>query len=244
MIRGIEKKINERVRPRIWQWDYLVLKPLLVELMGFSELVEKQVLRNIIDLGCGVKPYEELFPFVDKMVGFDIEKNDRVDFVGVNWDLPFNDNEFDALISTQVLEHTRKIPETIKEIKRVVKGGGLIFISVPFVFPEHGAPYDYYRFTKYGLIEIFSDFEIISLKESSGFISTILRSINVFFNFFPGSKYYLFPIYFINNIFGIIVDKFIYYISKFGPKKVADAYQNFYMGFPENYFIILRNSNK
>jgi SAM-dependent methyltransferase len=121
----------ERLRPRIWQWDYLGLRPLLMHLIRFSRKANGEGVKRVLDLGCGAKPYASLFPFAEAFIGFDVEKNENVDFVGFNWDLPFSDNEFDALICTQVLEHTAKTAETIQEIKRVVKKGGLIMSLFP-----------------------------------------------------------------------------------------------------------------
>ena len=236
-----ERRIKERISPSIFSWYFLVLNAILKDIKGFSKLIKTENYKKILDLGCGVKPYRSLFKDVEDFVGFDIEDDEGVDRVGVNWDLPFDDNEFDGLISTQVLEHTAKIPETIKEIKRVVKKNGLVFISVPFVFPIHGAPYDYYRFTKFGLMEVFKEFDIIEIKESSGYIATQFRMFNVFLNFIPLSKYFFFPIYFINNITGLFVDWLAkIFFGLFGEKGNA-VYESNYLSLPENYSIILRN---
>lgn len=240
--KSIQMRITERITPHIWQWDYLGLKPLLQNIKYFSKKTESEGMKNVLDLGCGSKPYESIFSFADKFVGFDVEENERVDFVGFNWDLPFNDNEFDCLISTQVIEHTAKIPETIQEIKRVVKSGGLVYISVPLAFPEHGIPYDFYRFTRFGLMELFKDFEIIRIKSHNGYLSTMFRLWNVFLNYFPGARYFLFPIFFVNNIFGIFFDKLFFIF--FGKSKIPifrEFYKKLYMGFTESYSIILRN---
>jgi len=243
--RSIQEKIFERVHPRIWQWDYLGLKPLLNNLNIFSKNVEKEGAKTILDLGCGAKPYASLFKFADKFVGFDIEKNDRVDFVGYNWDLPFRDGEFDALISTQVLEHTAKITETVQEIRRVVKNDGLIYVSVPLTSPEHGIPYDFYRFTRFGLMEIFRDFEVLKIEPHNGYISTLFRLWNFFLNYlnyFSGFKYFLFPVFLINNILGLLFDKF--FLIFFGKSKIPvfkEFYEKLYMGMTESYSMVLKN---
>ena len=237
-----EQIISERLRPQIWQWGYLVLKPILCNLKNFAERVQRENARKILDLGCGRKPYEEIFSFCAKFVGFDIERNEKVDVVGVNWDLPFQDDEFDALISTQVLEHTARINETVAEITRVVKNNGLIFISVPFAFPEHGVPYDYFRFTKYGLREIFRDFEVLEVIPSGGYISTLMRLWNVFiFSFFKSNLIFA-PIFLLNNLVGLLADKIVIFICRLiGKRTIAVNIKNIYFGFPENYSIILRN---
>lgn len=235
------KKIQERIAPQFWQWDYLGLKPLLNNLNIFSKNIKKEGVKTILDLGCGSKPYESLFKFVDKFVGFDIEKNERVDFVGYNWNLPFSDNEFDALISTQVLEHTAKIAETVKEIRRVVKNGGLIYISVPLTFPEHGIPYDFYRFTRFGLMEVFKDFEIIEIVPHNGYIATMFRLWNAFLNYIPGARFFLFPVFFINNLLALTADGLAKAVSCLPIPIVKEAYGKLYMGMTESYSMTLRN---
>lgn len=233
--------IGEQLNPCILHWGYLALKPIVENLKIFSMKAKEENVRIILDLGCGTKPYKSLFGFSDKFVGFDIEKNEKVDVIGFNWDLPFHDNEFDALISTQVLEHTAKITETVSEIRRVVKNNGLIFISAPFVFPIHGAPYDYYRFSKYGLLEIFKGFEFIEITPLNGFINTHLRLVNIFLNNIPFSKYFLFPVFFINNILAILSDNVFKIVLNLFGKKGRIIYNNVYMGMPENYVVVLRN---
>lgn len=238
----IRKINNDRINPRMWRWDYLALRSILKNLREFSKTVQKNNAKKILDLGCGTKPYETLFKFSNQFVGFDIEKNDRVDVIGFNWDLPFEDNEFDALISTQVLEHTAKIGETIKEIRRVVKNDGLVFISAPFVFPVLGAPYDYYRFTKYGLLEIFKDFEVIKIIPSGGFANTILRMFNVFLFSIPGIRYLFTPFYFFNNLSALFFDQTIFLIHNLlREKKIGGLVENLYFSFPENYCLVVRN---
>lgn len=241
-----DEVINERIKPKIWHWAYLGMKPLLKEIKNFSELADKNGAKKILDLGCGVKPYESLFSFSDKFVGTDMSSNSRADVLALNWDLPFGKDDFDALISTQVLEHTAKIFETVKEMKRVVKNNGLIFVSVPLTFPEHGIPFDYYRFTRYGLQELFKSFEIIKIIPVNGYLNTLFRMLNLFLHYLPGSNYYLFPLFAINNLVAIFLDKIVeflkFFMSFFDKKKIiAEIYDKFYMGFTENYILIGRN---
>lgn len=242
MILSEKEKLQERLTPMPWQQGYLGMAPLLRALVTFAQTIRKEEAKKVLDLGCGVKPYEVLFPFVKKYVGFDIEPHSRVDFVGYNWDLPFQDNEFDALISTQVLEHTAKIQETVQEIRRVVKNGGLIYISVPLTFPEHGIPYDFYRFTRYGLMEVFKDFEIIKIEPHNGYIATLFRLWNAFLNYIPGARFFLFPIFFINNILALSIDGIAKLLSHLPVPIVKEAYNKLYMGMTESYSVVLRNS--
>lgn len=236
----LSKSITERISPHLWQWDYLGLAPLRFYLKSFSEKVKKENAERILDLGCGAKPYEGIFPYAKSFIGFDVEKNERVDVVGFNWDLPFQDNEFDALISTQVLEHTAKIPETIAEIRRVVKPGGLVYISVPLTFPEHGIPYDFYRFTRYGLMEVFKDFEIIYITPHNGYIATMFRLLNAFLNYIPGARFFLWPVFLLNNTLALVFDGIAKLCSYLPHPIVKEAYDKVYMGMTESYSMVVR----
>jgi SAM-dependent methyltransferase len=245
--RSRKEIIRERICPRPWQWGYLGLKPILKEVKNFSTLAKREGVQNILDLGCGVKPYKSLFAFAKKYVGADISREEsEADFIAPAWNLPFLENEFDALISTQALEHTKKVSEAVLEMKRVVKPGGLIFVSVPLTFPEHGMPHDYFRFTRYGLREIFKDFEILYILPLNGYLNTIIRLINVFLHYIPGSQYFLFPLFLINNFLGVVLDKFAYLIFKAlekitGLEIFHKVYLEYYLGFPENYVLVARN---
>lgn len=75
--------------------------------------------------------------------------NDKVDKVCSALDLPFKDNSFDTYASFEVLEHI-DYPETFfAEAARVLKKGGKMLVSVPFMYREHseGTGFDYHRFT-------------------------------------------------------------------------------------------------
>lgn len=74
-------------------------------------------------------------------------------------------NFFDFIVCTEVLEHTLNPFDAIKEIHRILKLGGLLFISTPFNFRIHGPLPDCWRFTEYGLREILQQFNILSLNQ-------------------------------------------------------------------------------
>lgn len=244
--RRVADIINERLRPRIWQWSFLNLRGLLFEIGLFSRMLSGEKVTSLLDLGCGMKPYRTLFPEIKKYVGYDVSSDSQADKLGLSWDLPFANNEFDALISTQVLEHTLKVKETVSEMARVVRNGGLIFVSVPLTFPEHEIPHDYQRFTQYGLRELFGNFEIIRLVPLSGYLKTLIILWNNFLHYLPGSKYWLFWAFLFNNTLALFLDKVIFMLSwllrKMNKKSVAwEIYDKYYRSFTESYVIVLRN---
>jgi SAM-dependent methyltransferase len=72
-------------------------------------------------------------------------------FVDLNRPLPFGDAEFETVLLTDVLEHIAEPARLLGEIARVMKPGGKLVASVPFLYPLHEEPYDYYRYTSHKL---------------------------------------------------------------------------------------------
>jgi SAM-dependent methyltransferase len=80
--------------------------------------------------------------------------------------LPLDDNSIDGFVLTEVLEHCTDPPRAIREVWRVLKPGGLLLVTSPFVWPEHAtANYrDYWRFTRQGwylLLNRFADVHVV-----------------------------------------------------------------------------------
>ena len=71
--------------------------------------------------------------------------------------LNFKDKQFDLVLMLEVLEHVEKPFDVSSEILRVLQPEGNLLLSVPFTFGIHEAPYDFWRFTKYGLMKLLMD---------------------------------------------------------------------------------------
>jgi len=76
--------------------------------------------------------------------------------------MPYEDNSIDILITEWVLEHVAHVWEAPPEIYRVLRVGGITIHHVPFMYPEHGV-HDLFRFTRLGLEDLFSEFEVLQL---------------------------------------------------------------------------------
>lgn len=73
------------------------------------------------------------------------------------------DKSFDFVVCTEVLEHTLQPFKAVSEIHRILKPGGLVFVTAPFNFRIHGPLPDCWRFTEHGLRALFSDFEDVTI---------------------------------------------------------------------------------
>ncbi len=143
--------------------------------------------KRILDIGCGIKPYQTLFRNCE-YVGIDIQGGGHADvakFVDRYYDgdtIPYGDAEFDVIICTQVLEHATNPERVIQESYRVLKPGGTVIYTLPMVYPEHEIPYDFRRFTRYGLEKYFNlaKFHALTISQTSGLFGVMGQLFSVF----------------------------------------------------------------
>jgi SAM-dependent methyltransferase len=82
--------------------------------------------------------------------------------------LPMADDTIDAILCTEVLEHTPDPFQAVREIHRVLRPGGLVLASAPMMWPDHGIPnhyHDYWRFCADGWRLLFASFAEVKLME-------------------------------------------------------------------------------
>ena len=94
-----------------------------------------------------------------------MKKGAGIDEIANVTDLKYEDNTFDAVFCIAVLEHVYDYKKAISEMRRVLSPNGQLILSVPFAYPIHDAPHDYWRFTEYALKKMLSDFKIIKIKK-------------------------------------------------------------------------------
>lgn len=113
----------------------------------------------ILDAGAGESVYKKLFSHceykaIDLAVGESRWNYANLDYVAPLHKMPIEDNVFDAILCTQVLEHLEWPRQSVEEMYRVLKPGGKLVMTVPMSHPEHQIPYDFFRYTSYGLESI------------------------------------------------------------------------------------------
>ena len=126
--------------------------------------------KKILDVGSGGSSYERFFP---NRLSVDIDPERRPDIVADAQNLPFQNEEFDFVLCTEMLEHTENPFAVEKELHRVLKVGGTLLLTTRFVYPLHDTPHDYWRFTKYGLLKIFREWELVEIIAETSSFSTI-----------------------------------------------------------------------
>lgn len=153
----------------------LVINPFYIARRGlYKEMarVAPQLSGRLLDVGCGTKPYKHLFN-VESYTGLEIDTtlNREKKDVDVFYDgtrFPFENHTFDAVLCNQVLEHVFNPDEFLQQINRVLKPGAKAIITVPFAWDEHEQPYDYARYSSFGLKSLLekAGFEMIEQRKS------------------------------------------------------------------------------
>jgi SAM-dependent methyltransferase len=176
----------------------------------------------LLDVGCGSKPYKELFN-VETYVGIDIKNTahshefESIDVYYNGQNLPFKDEQFDSAFSSEVFEHIFELNKVLKEINRVMKKKGIALFAVPFVWDEHEIPFDFGRYTEFGIRYLLekNGFEVLEIKKDTNFIETIsqLWILYIFYKLYTKNKYLniLINIIFISpfTILGILISKLL-----------------------------------
>ncbi len=132
---------------------------------------------RVVDAGCGLQPYRHLLgPGVTEYVGVDRQGAFTApDVEGDVLSLPLPDASFDAALSTQVLEHVTDPGRALRELARVLRPGGRLILTCPGIWPHHEAPYDFFRYTRFGLEHLLGEagFEVTEIREEGGVWATI-----------------------------------------------------------------------
>lgn len=130
----------------------------------------------VYDLGCGTRPYESsILQTADRYVGVDWSNTLHGLHADIVADLcqplPIESGIADHVVSFQVMEHLPEPQVMLNEAFRILRNEGEILLTVPFQWWIHEAPWDYYRYTRYGLEYMFkkAGFVDIQVKETSGF---------------------------------------------------------------------------
>ncbi len=190
---------------------------------------------SVLDFGCGAKPYRELFVNANSYIGLDIEvsghehTNEQIDVYYDGKTIPFNNNSFDHVFSTEVFEHVFNIDEVLPEIVRVLKPGGYLLITCPFVWPEHEKPYDFARYTSFGIKHILQQHGLTVDKQlkTGNFIET-LGQLNMFllYCYLPKKPQLLYLV--LHQFFLLPIIAVASILSKILPKRIKrdDLYLN------------------
>src|ERR1700751_411239 len=200
---------------KIWRNDYLTYKYLWPNIELAVTRALSEVSREcpvVLDIGCGHKPYKDLFPNTEYF-GMDYSTDDTSpDFVGNALSLPVKDQTVDIVFATQIIEHVTKPDLMIRECKRVLRPQGYLILTGPFYWPLHVEPHDFFRFTKYGFEQLLRDagFSEWQIREDGGDWAQLMPSVSLRLN-----SRALIPLMCVVNLVGACLDAAL--ISKKSP---------------------------
>lgn len=156
---------------------------------------------KILDVGCGIMPYRELIKEKNKRVtsylGLDFETAIYPEYdlgkPDLLWDgnsIPLDNKVIDTVIATEFFEHVPDPEKIMKEIFRVLKPGGVIFFTVPFIWYLHIVPFDEYRYTPFSFKRHLqnSGFINIDIKTLGSWDASLAQMIAIWYQQRPLSK--------------------------------------------------------
>jgi SAM-dependent methyltransferase len=148
-----------------------------------TDIIQSHADGLVLDAGSGFKS-----TLYENVVNLEVVAYPSTDVLSVGEHLPFESDSFDAALSLNVLEHVRDPFRCASELARVVRPGGKLYVSVPFLQPYHGYPHHYYNMTESGLENLFSDtftVEELSVPQSALPIWTLTWFLNSYLKGLP-----------------------------------------------------------
>jgi SAM-dependent methyltransferase len=157
---------------------------LICDIVGdvYFRAIQTHVSGRLLDLGCGKVPFYGMYrDLVTENICVDWENtlhiNRHIDqFVDLNGPLPFGNEEFDTILSTDVLEHIARPDCAWAEMARILRRGGKLLLTTPFLYWLHEEPHDYHRFSAHKLRLFCADYglEVVELNSYGGAPEVIL----------------------------------------------------------------------
>lgn len=182
----MQNKVSKSFKPGINNAFYFIRGALYKKIKQYAPELQGRVM----DFGCGSKPYQSLLINASEYIGVDFAGeghshiNESIDVIYDGKTLPFPDEHFDSVFSSEVVEHVFNLEEVLVEIARVMKKDGKLLITCPFVWHEHEVPVDYARYTQFALKHLLekNGFTLLVTDKSGNFLTAIHQLRVLYFN--------------------------------------------------------------
>ena len=180
------REISKKFNPSLSSPFYFIRRSLYKKIIQLAP----QLHGKLLDFGCGSKPYQSLFTSASEYIGLDFENeghshvNENIDVTYDGKTLPFAEQHFDSVFSSEVFEHIFNLEQMLPELNRVMKKGAKLFITCPFVWNEHELPNDYARYTQFALRHLLekNGFKILLQDKTGDFTMALYQMKMVYFN--------------------------------------------------------------
>jgi ubiquinone/menaquinone biosynthesis C-methylase UbiE len=161
-------------------YSRLLINPSRVRLDAFAKAAGAAAAPGVrvLDAGAGDAPYRRHFAHtVYETADFcQLDRPyDRITYVCDLTAIPVEDRRFDMVFCSQVLEHVPRPQAVLCELARVLRPGGALWLSTPLFYEEHDAPFDFFRYTQYGLGHLLAEagFDIVRMEWLEGYFATL-----------------------------------------------------------------------
>jgi 2-polyprenyl-3-methyl-5-hydroxy-6-metoxy-1,4-benzoquinol methylase len=132
---------------------------------------------RVLTIGAGGEVQELLAEYSKRqnfsVTSFDIDQRYEPDILGDVCTFDFGDRSYDVIVLSEVLEHVHSPHLAMQNIHHLLKNGGRLILTVPFIFPIHERPHDYFRYTRYGLEFLLSEFKEVEIRERNSWAEAI-----------------------------------------------------------------------
>lgn len=170
-------------------WLGIMVNPFYFARKGLAKHISElagPIIGKTLDVGCGSKPYAYLY-HSDEYVGLEIDSpqsraSKNADYFYDGNLFPFADGTFDSVVANEVFEHVFNPDQFLSEAYRVLKLEGMILMTMPFVWDEHEQPYDFARYSSFGIKALLEKhgFEIVEQRKSTDDIRVIFQLLNTY----------------------------------------------------------------
>jgi SAM-dependent methyltransferase len=154
--------------PKFYYFIAVVFGPMFFTGLSSRKFIEKyQVRGTILNLGSGPRIIAK------EVTNVDIHPYLGVTLVADIMAVPLPDGSAAGIISDNMLEHVLDPTQAVREMRRLLQHNGLAYVAIPFVYPFHASPSDYYRWSRAGLYQLFNEFEIVEFGIRGGPFSAL-----------------------------------------------------------------------
>jgi SAM-dependent methyltransferase len=180
LLEQVQQESRERLCPKLTNPNWLVLRQRRQIFEAGLGCLRGNSLR-VLDVGGRLQPYRPLLGTrVSSYIAIDLRITPLVNVSAAAEALPFQNEQFDFVICTQVFEYLPDPGLVVEEIKRVLRKGGVLFLSAPSVFLRENDK-ECWRFLPEGLRHLLRGFESVEVRPEGNSLTGFFRTCNVLF---------------------------------------------------------------
>ena len=168
-------------------------------ILDFLHEITPSLSGTVLDVGCGHQPYRSLVESSGATyVGLDLppSRYRAPDLIWEGTAIPLRSDSVDAALATELLEHVPDPQPLLREVRRVLRPGGRLYLTVPYLWPLHDVPDDMYRYTPFALERALrtARFDGIELRATGGWDASLAQLLGLWARRRPMSRWLRRPV--------------------------------------------------